>query len=257
MTVSEPLSDWPAWLRRWDAQQSGYLPDREARFNAMLDVLAALLPESFTAVDLASGPGALSQRLLARFPAAHCIALDYDPVLLRIGQGALGDQGGRLRWVEADLAAPDWPARLGAGSVDAVLSTTALHWLSPLVLMQVYRQLGALIRPGGVFLNGDNIAFPPAMEAMRRAAQSMQTSQQVRTPGAAQAENWEQWWTAIGQEPALAPQLAERTRRYPHASHDEHAPDSEVHELLLRSAGFREVGVIWQYGANRVLMAVR
>jgi trans-aconitate methyltransferase len=257
MTASEQQSDWREWLRRWDAQQSGYLPDREERFDVMFDVLAALLPESFTAVDLACGPGALSERLLARFPAAHSIALDYDPVLLSIGQGALGDQGGRLRWVEADLAAPDWPARLGASSVDAVLSTTALHWLSPLVLMQVYRQLGALIRPGGVFLNGDNIAFPPSMEAMRRAAKTMQTNQQTRTPRAAQAENWKQWWAAIGQEPALAAQLAERQRRYPDATDEEHAPDIEAHELLLRSAGFREVNVIWQFGANRVLMAVR
>jgi hypothetical protein len=36
--------DWADWLRRWDAQQEGYVPEREARFAAMLDVLAELLP---------------------------------------------------------------------------------------------------------------------------------------------------------------------------------------------------------------------
>lgn len=257
MTASEPQVNWREWLRRWDAQQVGYLPDREERFNVMFDVLEALLPESFTAVDLACGPGALSERLLVRFPAAHSIALDYDPVLLSLGQGALGEQGGRLRWVEADLAAPDWPGRLGTTAVDAVLSTTALHWLDPLVLMQVYRQLGTLIRPGGVFLNGDNMSFPSIMEAMGRAAKMMQTKQQERTADGGQAENWEQWWAAIGQEPALAALLAERKRRYPEKTHGTQAPDSEGHELLLRSAGFREVGTIWQYGTNRVLMAVR
>ena len=257
MTNSEPEDIWRAWLQRWDAQQSGYLPDREERFAVMLDVLTELLPESFTAVDLACGPGALSERLLARFPAAQCIALDYDPVLLSIGQGALGEQGGRLRWVEADLAAPDWPTRLGTSALDAVLSTTALHWLSAEALEQVYRQLGALIRPGGVFLNGDNIAFPLAMEAMGRAAKMLQTQQKARTPAVAQAETWEQWWAAIDREPALATQMAERKRRYPESSHGDHLPDIETHELLLRSAGFREVSVIWQLGTNRVLMAVR
>jgi trans-aconitate methyltransferase len=59
---------WSDWLRRWDAQQEGYVPEREARFTAMLDALADLLPASFTALDLACGPGSISQRLLARFP---------------------------------------------------------------------------------------------------------------------------------------------------------------------------------------------
>jgi hypothetical protein len=60
--------DWVDWLRRWDAQQEGYVPERESRFSVMLDVLDELLPESFVALDLACGPGSISQRLLARFP---------------------------------------------------------------------------------------------------------------------------------------------------------------------------------------------
>src|SRR5262245_1191090 len=34
--------DWVGWLRRWDLQQEGYVPEREARFVAMFDVLAEL-----------------------------------------------------------------------------------------------------------------------------------------------------------------------------------------------------------------------
>jgi hypothetical protein len=56
----------------------------------MLDVLEALLPEAFVALDLACGPGAISQRLLARFPHARCVAVDLDPVLLTMGQSVLG-----------------------------------------------------------------------------------------------------------------------------------------------------------------------
>lgn len=69
MTTNErDRIDWKRWLQRWDAQQSGYVPQREERFRVMLDVLEALLPEEFVALDLASGPGAISQRLLERFP---------------------------------------------------------------------------------------------------------------------------------------------------------------------------------------------
>src|SRR5271165_6865287 len=104
MTEAEASAiDWHQWLRRWDRQQAGYLPFREERFDAMFDALEALLPPDFIALDLGSGPGSLSQRLLDRFPRARSVAVDQDPVLLAIGQGSLGDVGGRLRWVDADL----------------------------------------------------------------------------------------------------------------------------------------------------------
>ena len=45
--------NWPTWLQRWDVQQTGYLPDREARFNVMLDVLDILMPAEFVELDLA------------------------------------------------------------------------------------------------------------------------------------------------------------------------------------------------------------
>src|SRR5579859_4680068 len=142
-----PALDWQSWLRRWDQQQSGYLSDREQRFGIMLDVLEALLPERFVALDLACGPGSISQRLLARFPQARCVAVDFDPVLLMLGQNVLADMQGRLRWVEADLRDSSWPDQLGEKQVDAVLSTTALHWLPAESLVQLYRQLGKLVRP--------------------------------------------------------------------------------------------------------------
>jgi trans-aconitate methyltransferase len=70
-TVSTAEVDWRSWLARWDAQQTGYLPDREARFTVMFDTLEVLLPAGFTALDVACGPGSLSRRLVARFPEAR------------------------------------------------------------------------------------------------------------------------------------------------------------------------------------------
>jgi len=88
-TEMQPEIDWAEWLKRWDAQQEGYVPEREACFTAMFDALAELLPASFVALDLACGPGSISQRLLARFPDAQAIAVDIDPVMLAVGRGAL------------------------------------------------------------------------------------------------------------------------------------------------------------------------
>src|SRR5215472_13536945 len=86
-----PQLDWQDWMHRYDQQQSTYLPDREQRFTVMLDVLATLLPKHFVALDLAFGPGSMSQRLLSRLPQARFVAVDIDPVLLLLGQQVLFD----------------------------------------------------------------------------------------------------------------------------------------------------------------------
>ena len=249
--------DWRHWLARWDAQQTGYVPEREERFRVMLDVLAALLPEEFTAIDLACGPGAISQRVLGRFPRARCVAVDLDPVMLAIGEGALGSYDGRLRWVDADLAATDWADSLDDGSVDAALSTTALHWLSGPELVAVYRKLGALIRPGGVFLNGDNMDFGPDLPTVQRFAQEARDRAWTAESFAARGiRNSEQWWEALGHEPVMAPLIAERERRLS-AKERPVSAGYDLHVGALRDAGFREVATIWQSGTDRVLLAVR
>ena len=255
--TSTAAVDWRAWLRRWDAQQGGYLPAREGRFAAMLDALGVLLPAAFVALDLCAGPGSLSQRLLARFPAARCLAVDKDPALLAMGQAVLGDAGGRLRWVDADLLAPDWAAALGVEQVDAVLSTTALHWLTADQLMRVYRRLGALVRPGGVFLNGDHLRYGPHVPRFRQVADAVKTARREAAHQQQGVETWEDWWAALAREPGAAALLAERERRFAGRTREGINPGYDFQAGALREAGFVEVDVLWQDLDNRVLMAVR
>lgn len=258
-TEVRPEIDWLDWMRRWDAQQQGYVPEREARFTAMFDALAELLPASFVAVDLACGPGSLSRRLLARFPEARTVAVDMDPVMLALGRGALGTMDGRLRWVDADLADAGWMAALGETRVDAVLSSTALHWLWPNTLTRLYRDLAGLLRPGGLFLNGDNLAYGPASPTFVRLSERALAAQWTDDAFAARGiETAEQWWAALAaDEPGLAPLLAERDELYARKRRQQTPPGYGVHVAALRDAGFHEVGTIWQTLSNRVMMAVR
>ena len=254
----QPEIDWVDWLRRWDAQQEGYVPEREARFAAMFDVLAGMMPASFVALDLACGPGSISQRLLARFPAAQAIAVDIDPLMLAIGRGALGTVGGRLRWIEADLESPGWLDALGETPVDAVLSTTALHWLWPEPLARLYQDLGRVLRPGGVFLNGDHLAFGPALPTFARLSDRALDEQWTDTAFVERAiETAEQWWDAVGSEADFASLLADRAARFAGKQRQQSPPGFDVHVAALRDAGFAEVGTIWQVLSDRVLLAVR
>jgi SAM-dependent methyltransferase len=249
--------DWQNWLRRWNRQQEGYVPEREARFGAMFDVLAELLPASFVAIDLASGPASLGRRLLARFPEARVIAVDMDPVMLAVGEGALGTLGGRLRWVEGDLASPGWLDALGEERVDAVLSSTAMHWLPAEPLARVYGELARLLPPGGPFLNADHLAFGPASPTFTRLSDQILAGQWSDESFAVRGiETAEQWWEALAAEPALAPQFAARAKLFAGKQRQESPPFDE-HVAALRDAGFREVGTIWQMFSDRVVLAVR
>ena len=117
MTPAPSRAYWTRWLRRWDEQQEAFIPARERRFHVMMDVLEAAVGRAPRVLDLGSGPGPLSLRVLRRFPRARCVAVDYDPVVLRIGRGALGSYHGRLTWVDTKIGAPGWTDALpSAGS---------------------------------------------------------------------------------------------------------------------------------------------
>ena len=222
----------------------------------MFDVGEALVGRRFRALDLGCGPGSLSARLLHRFPAARVVAVDYDPVSLRVGQGALGSAGGRLRWVDAKLGAPGWTRALPPGRFDAAFSTTALHWLQPRDLAVLYKDLGRRIRPGGAFLNGDRIWSGSSDRFYSRLAEKVRS---IRFPGRRRASEWtawNRWWREAERVPELAPLFVERARRNAEHPKDGDTP-LEGHVRYLRRAGFREVHVVWADLENRVLLARR
>ncbi len=199
MTDTTEHSDiWTDLLTRWDRQQDLYIEQRERRFDVVFDFLGELAPgPAPTVLDLACGPGAISDRLLRRYPEGRAVAVDVDPVLLTIGQGACGDHGGRLRWVRTDLRTPDWVTALGEdgkpGTFDAVLSSTALHWLGPPELVAVYRAAATLLKPGGVLINADYLPAGPRNKRIRAASAAVNARRQSAAL-ARGAEDWETWW---------------------------------------------------------------
>lgn len=242
-------------LHRWDAQQTIYIEHRERVFTVMFDILEQICPgPRLTVLDLACGPGAISQRFLRRFPQGRAVALDTDPVLLAIGQDALGDRNGRLRWVRADLRDPSWPEQVGT-TVDAVLSSTALHWLSPPDLSAAYKAAADLIRPGGMLINADHLPLP-AGSRLRAACEAVDRNRQQAAIDAG-AEAWDDWWQAVEAQPDLAGALAERRMLWPEGSRDWNGAGLDFHRAALTAAGFAETGVVWQDLEERILAAVK
>lgn len=246
-----------SWLRRWDAQQEHYIADREERFEVIGDVVAGVAPDRPLIVDLGAGPGSLSVRLLDRFPGGRVVAVDADTLLLGLARAAHADRDG-LTFVERDLRRPGWVERLrevAGGQVDAVVSTTALHWLGLQELADVYLGCAQLLRPGGVLVNGDHLGEPDDRPRLAELVVRVREAR-ARRAGVLDREDWESWWRSIGDAPELSALTTQREPRPLDHSVPDKADEAD-HRRLLLEAGFAEAGTVWQFGDDRVLVGVR
>jgi len=278
--------DFEHWQLRWDLQQESYMPDREARFAAMLDVLEAALPAGVThggdahgsealesgtpaggalsrgaprVLDLAGGTGSITRRVLARFPQATSVVVDVDPALLAIASGTFeGDR--RVRVIVADLSSRAWvDAVEDSGPFDAVLTATALHWFEAERVSQLYREVHELLVPGGLMANVDHMpdaGLAPLEDRFGELAE--RRAEEYRTEHA--TTDWEGWWSELAAVPEMAPLVEARAElfgaRAGHSHTQSEAP-SHWHEAALRAAGFSSVGIAWRHLGDALVVALR
>ena len=255
---SLPGVDWEQLQQEWDAQQEAYMPDREERFAAMLDVVEVACGPAPRVLDLAGGTGSITRRLVQRVPDATSVIVDVDPALLAIAAGTFaGDDRVTIR--PADLAAPDWVAAAG-GPFDAVLTATALHWLTGARVAAVYAEAWGVLRAGGLFASADHMRDPglagPLGDAIDAFAE--QRTQLVRATSG--ARDWDGWWQQLADIPELADAVAQRHARFAArggAHHTESDLSSEWHADALRAAGFAHAGLVWRGLGDAVVVGVR
>ncbi|WP_030922206.1 class I SAM-dependent methyltransferase [Streptosporangium amethystogenes] len=108
-------------------------------------------------VDLGSGTGAGTFALLDRFPEAHVIAVDASPGhLQRLRKKACAqDADDRVRTVQADLDAADWP---DLGTPDLVWASASMHHMAD--PDHVLRNVRDMLAPGGLFAVVELAGFP-------------------------------------------------------------------------------------------------
>ncbi|WUO34802.1 class I SAM-dependent methyltransferase [Streptomyces sp. NBC_00286] len=144
------------WIHSWDAQQEHYAIGREERFTVIADVVAHAGQGAANPLvaDLGCGPGSLAARLAVTHPHWEVVGVDADPLLLALGRASYGST---IRLVETVIGTDGWIEALELSRpLDAVVSSTALHYLPEKSLLEVYGQLHQLLRPGGVLVNADH-----------------------------------------------------------------------------------------------------
>lgn len=203
------------------------------RYEEMLDTVAACLPQTAAQIlELGSGTGGLSLRILRRCTGAKLTAVDYSPRMLEFAQGKIAETGygDQVRWVEADFGewAVDGDAVPIGSGFDACVSSLAIHHLTDEMKLKLFQRIKQVLNPGGCFWNAD--PTPTQAVALQPLYQKVK-------------EDWTQQQGSDRDE--IRAKLGS-SDRHGHSSHD-HLASLSAHLEMLRKAGFQSIDVPWKY----------
>ncbi len=185
-------ADNPERQNRWNEDVSAqfidygryFVPERERQMHVLAALLADL-PPSAAILELCCGEGLLAEVLLEAFPTCMVRAFDGSPAMLERAQQRLARFAPRCECRLFELASPSW--RKLEASVDAVVSSLAIHHLLAPQKRDLFRDIFGMLSPGGVFAVADVVAMSGAAskrlaadewdQAVRRRAQELDGNQ--------------------------------------------------------------------------------
>jgi SAM-dependent methyltransferase len=163
-------------------------------------------------VDLGSGEGPYLADLLQAFEGARGTWLDSSEPMLERARETLVEFGDRVTFV---VAPAEELAGAGLEAADVVVSSRALHHLTPDALARCYREVSRLLTADGFFFNLDHVGS---------------------------SGDWEQRYRRIRDEFTGS----RRNRLSPHREDEPLHPVSE-HLRRLEEAGFAAVDIPWRF----------
>jgi len=245
--------DWRSWVDRWDRMQERYLVKRAERFDTIIRMIRATQRKVENVVDLGCGTGSLMFALLDALPEARVVGVDFDPIVLWLAKARLARFGERASLVTADLRDPSW-TNVVHSPVDAVVSATAIHWLTLEQLTALYGQLAEVIRPGGIFLSADHVGSdsPEIQRAWEDHRQEMRAQE-----ADSRSDDWKGFWAAYMEALGLE---ARETRERVIGGWEGGVEDGlplAWHLDRLREHGFAHVDCFWRSDCDAVYGGIR
>jgi ubiquinone/menaquinone biosynthesis C-methylase UbiE len=183
-------------------------------------------------LDLAAGYGALASLLLEDRPSATAVCVDISEEMLKMGRERTARFGDRIAFVQRSLESPEWLKAVN-GAFDVVVSSRALHHFSANQRRRaIYGEVYNLLRPGGCFINADNMRAPT--DSLRQRYRSG-------------SDRWLGKYVEekTGGERTLA-ELKQASEIPSHSAHQNGLLDEELG--WLREIGYEDVDCFWKFG---------
>jgi tRNA (cmo5U34)-methyltransferase len=217
-----------------------FTPDRERQQAIIGELVASVAPSRL--VELCCGGGELARLMLERLPQARLLALDGSPTMLAQTRETCEAHAGRLQLQQFDLAARDWRALQPAP--DAICSSLAVHHLDGPQKRELFADLFAALRPGGIFVLADLIR-PDSDAGWQIAAEDWDRavalrSEQIYGDDRAQQKfaelRWNYFW-------------------WPGDNNIDHPSTAAEHIAWLQAAGFEAIELHWLLAGHAIFSA--
>jgi tRNA (cmo5U34)-methyltransferase len=160
--------------------------------------------------------------------------VDGSAEMLALARARLAPHGSRVRLQLADLAHDSWSRGI-EGSFEGAVSALAIHHLDDDRKRELYRETFERLTPGGVFLNNDIVAPPPAFKPQYETLilRAIQDQDRIKRGRARPLED-------------IQAEMREQLRL---AGEDHHSHIAALRAQLrwLEEAGFKSVECHWKY----------
>jgi len=184
----------PQMIEEWEDMQDKYYPDRQQLYDFVVTLIPSVTGTE-KVLELFTGSGSLSKRVLDRIPGTRITAVDFDDIMLDMARYNLRDKKEMTRLIKRDLRDPKWYEDLPL-DFDAVISAHAFHLLPDNRKLRLYKDVAGLIREGGLFICLDEVksSFMEFDKLCSRQLASIRKNSGIREL----SEDWRDFWNRVG-----------------------------------------------------------
>jgi SAM-dependent methyltransferase len=233
------------WLELWWATQGG-------TSNWKLIAAALPFPESkeLSVLDLCCGPGDIGRYVTKRFRKAQVHCIDRDPFLLSLCAALNRRAGVVTQTFVRDMWSMDWCEGLPR-NYEVVATAAALHWFDIRRLSELFGDVFALLRSGGVFLFAEPASPQPRFaDAFERwkAGQTQDLDPANYDPGA-----WDRFWSRANALLGYDHREELRARPVDRGEIGDRGIPVLEYVAMLQKAGFESIDILRRDSWNVVL----
>jgi SAM-dependent methyltransferase len=154
---------WKAgsWVETYlDGIRDG-IPMGMEQIDVLLRLIEAACPDPRRILDLGSGDGVLAAAVLSRYAGASATLVDFSPPMVDRALERFAGAAFDVNLLVEDFSTPGWTAAVREEApFDVVVSGYAIHHQTDARKRELYGEILALLKPGGIFLNMEHVASP-------------------------------------------------------------------------------------------------
>lgn len=145
----------------YDQTRRRYIPCFDQFYGTVLELIPYAPDAALRILDLGAGTGLLTALLANALPKAHFTLVDISEEMLARARDRFVAEPARFTYQVCDYVTEPL-----VGDYDVVVSALSLHHTDWGDLEKLFGRLAAVLRPGGIFINADQVlGATPANEA--------------------------------------------------------------------------------------------